>query len=107
MMIGQFQDRQVSPKMATEQETPSLLLSEESSSNQAILPVWSLGQTQKETPSLSLSSDNAQNLDANPTQITIAYVYHSLYRLTEAVYSNGFEFPYSATARGRPPYTVK
>jgi RHS repeat-associated protein len=80
---------------ATQSETRSLSLSPKVASNRAILSAWGLGQTQSETPGLLLSMQQAPSFDQNPTQTTISYTYDSLYRLTDAVYSNGFEFHYT------------
>jgi RHS repeat-associated protein len=52
-------------------------------------------QTQQGTPGLLLSSPETAFFDENPAQTTISYTYDSLYRLTDAVYSNGFEFHYT------------
>jgi len=80
---------------ATERETSSLSLSPYMASNQAILPSWGAEKTQSETPGLLLSLGNAADSGENPIQTTISYTYDSLYRLTDAVYSNGFEFHYT------------
>ncbi len=53
-------------------------------------------KTQQDTPALLLSSQTA----GEATQTTISYTYDSLYRLTDAVYSNGFEFHYTYDAVG-------
>ena len=84
----------------TQSETRSLSLSPKLASNQAFLPAWGLEKTQSQTPGLSLSSGNAADSGENPTQTTISYTYDSLYRLTDAVYSNGFEFHYTYRCMG-------
>ncbi len=53
-------------------------------------------KTQQKTPTLLLSSQNA----GDATQTAITYTYDSLYRLTDAVYSTGFEFHYTYDAVG-------
>jgi RHS repeat-associated protein len=71
-------------------------------------PVSANKTTQSEPPGLLAGlggesrSENSLNLDYNATttQVTISYTYDSLYRLTDAVYSNGFEFHYTYDAVG-------
>jgi YD repeat-containing protein len=56
------------------------------------------GETRPETPPLLLSSPSAGNhaeAAGQTLQTTISYTSDSLYRLTDAVYSNGFEFHYT------------
>jgi hypothetical protein len=65
--------------------------------NQAILPAWGAEKTQQETPGLLLSSQSSLDFDQNPTQTTISHTYDSLCRLTDAFYSNGFEFNHTYT----------
>ncbi len=48
------------------------------------------------TPTLLLSSQNG----GETAQTAISYTYDSLYRLTDAVYSNGFEFHYTYDSVG-------
>ena len=88
-------DGPVSAQSATQRKTSNLSLSSKPAPNRAFLPAWGMQKTQQETPGLSLSSKNTPSFDQNPTQITISYTYDSLYRLTDAVYSNGFEFHYT------------
>jgi RHS repeat-associated protein len=88
-------DGPVSAQSATQRKTSNLSLSPKLAPSQAILPAWGMQKTQQETPGLLLSSPNAPSFDPNPTQTTISYTYDSLYRLTDAVYSNGFEFHYT------------
>ena len=85
----------VSAATTTERETQILSLSSKPALSRAILPAWGVEKTQKETPGLSLSLQQAPSFDQNPTQTTISYTYDALYRLTDAVYSNGFEFHYT------------
>ena len=69
-------------------------------SNRAILPDLRGEKTQQGTPGLLLSSPETAFFDENPAQTTISYTYDSLYRLTDAVYSNGFEFHYTYDPAG-------
>jgi RHS repeat-associated protein len=92
----------------TQQETSALSLSRYLAQNQPILPDLRVEKTQQGTPGLLAGlggesrSENSLNLDYNATttQVTISYTYDSLYRLTDAVYSNGFEFHYTYDAVG-------
>jgi hypothetical protein len=95
-----FSDGRALVHAGTQSKTRSLSLSPKPAPNRAILPAWGLGKTQQETPGLSLSLQQAPSFDQNPTQTTISYTYDSLYRLTDAVYSNSFEFHYTYDPAG-------